>query len=64
MGKEKNIKLAVYCLSLLFVAICFGGSVWLSVVLGDMMSYAMAALFGLGMIWFGINVINIYKEKQ
>lgn len=64
MGKDKNIKLAVYCLSLLFVAICFGVSVWLSVVLGDMMSYAMAALFGLGMIWFGINVINIYKEKQ
>lgn len=64
MINSRYIKLAVYCLSLLFMAICFGVSIWLSVVLADAMSYTMAALFGVGMVWFGINVINIYKEKQ
>ena len=57
-------KLIVYSISLLFMAICFGISVWLSVVLGDAMSYTMAVFFAVGMIWFGINVKNIYKEKQ
>ncbi len=59
-----KMKLIIYSLSLLFVTICFGASVWLSIVLGDTMSYSMAALFGLGIVWFGISVYNIYKEKQ
>lgn len=60
----RQIKLIVFSLSLLFVTICFGVSIWLSVVLGDMLSYAMAGLFGIGIVWFGINVKNIYNEKQ
>ena len=60
----RQIKLIVFSLSLLFVTICFGVSIWLSVVLGDMLSYTMACLFGIGIVWFGINVKNIYNEKQ
>ena len=59
-----NIKKIVFSLSLLFVTVCFIASIWLSVVLGDTMSYLMAALFGVGIIWFGINVKNIFNEKQ
>ena len=60
----RQIKMIVFSLSLLIVTICFGVSIWLSVVLGDMLSYAMASLFGIAVVWFGINVKNIYNEKQ
>ncbi len=60
----RQIKMIVFSLSLLFVTICFGVSIWLSVVLGDMLSYAMTGLFGIAIVWFGINVKNIYNEKQ
>lgn len=60
----RQIKMVVFSLSLLFVTICFGVSIWLSVVLGDMLSYSMAGLFGIAAVWFAVNVKNIYNEKQ
>ncbi len=59
-----KIKKTVFCLSLFFVTVCFVVSLWLITVLGDTMSYAMAALFGVAIVWFGINVKNIFNEKQ
>ncbi len=61
MNKVKKI---VFSLSLFFVIVCFGVSIWLATVLDDTTSYAMATFFGVAVIWFGINVNNIFKEKQ
>lgn len=48
-------------LSLVFIVICFGMSIWLYVVLQDAMSIAIMSIFFVALIWFGHNVRNILK---
>ena len=48
-------------LSLVFIVICFGASIWLYVVLQDTMSMVMMVVFFLALLWFGFNVRNLLK---
>ena len=59
MDKLKKVFMTI---SLVFIVICFGASVWLYSVLQDNMSLTLMVAFFLALIWFGINVRNIYKH--
>lgn len=59
MDKLKKVFMTI---SLVFIVICFGASVWLYSVLQDNMSLVLMVAFFLALIWFGINVRNIYKD--
>lgn len=48
-------------LSLVFIAVCFGASIWLYSVLQDLMSIVFMVVLFVALVWFGINVRNIYK---
>ena len=49
-------------LSLVFIVVCFGASIWLYTVLQDTMSIVIMIVFFLGLVWFGINVRNLLKS--
>lgn len=51
-------------LSLVFIAIGFGASVWLYTVLHDGMSIAMMVIFLIALVWYAFNVRNIFKPKE
>lgn len=59
MDKLKKVFMTI---SLVFIVISFGASVWLYSVLQDNMSLTLMVAFFLALIWFGINVRNIYKN--
>lgn len=59
MDKLKKVFMTI---SLVFIVLCFGASIWLYSVLQDNMSLVMMVAFFLALIWFGINVRNIYKS--
>lgn len=59
MDKLKKVFMTI---SLVFIVICFGACVWLYSVLQDNMSLVLMVAFFLALIWFGINVRNIYKD--
>lgn len=50
-------------LSLVFIAIGFGASVWLYTVLHDSLSIVMMAVFLIALIWYGFNVRNMFKSN-
>jgi len=56
------------CTSLVFVALCFGASVYFSVVLPEndpnvATFYFMTFVFGAALVWFGWNVYGLLKTK-
>lgn len=51
-------------LSLVFIALGFGASVWLYTVLHDTTSIVMMAVFFIALIWYGFNVRNMIKNKE
>ena len=61
MNKLKKI---FFVLSLLFLVLGFGVSVWLYTVLKDVMSMMMMGLLFVAMLWFGYNVVNLLKDKE
>ena len=60
----EKLKKIFMILSLVFIAIGFGASVWLYTVLHDGMSIAMMAIFLIALIWYGVNVRNMLKSKE
>ena len=57
----ERLKKLFMTLSLVFIVVCFGVSIWLYAVLQDTMSVVLMVVFLLALVWFGINVRNIYK---
>ena len=51
-------------LSLVFIIIGFGASVWLYTVLNDTASIVMMTVFFVALIWYGFNVKNILKKNE
>jgi len=57
----EQLKKIFMILSLVFIVLCFGASIWLYVVLQDTMSIVLMVVFLLALIWFGFNVRNMLK---
>ncbi len=49
-------------LSLIFIVVGFGASVWLYTVLHDTTSIVMMAVFLIAMVWYGFNVKSIFRH--
>lgn len=58
----EKLKKIFMVLSLVFIVLCFGASIWLYVVLQDTMSLVMMVVFFLALVWFGFNVRNLLKS--
>ena len=59
----EKLKKLFMILSLVFIAIGFGASVWLYTVLHDSMSIIMMAIFLTALIWYGFNVRNMFNSN-
>lgn len=57
----EKLKKAFMVMSLVFIALCLGASIWLYAVLQDTTSMIVMVVFFLALIWFGFNVRNILK---
>ena len=51
-------------LSLVFILIGFGASIWLYSVLQDTTSIIMMVVFLVALIWFGFNVKSVLKKEE
>ncbi len=51
-------------LSLVFILIGLGASVWLYTVLNDTASIVMMAVFFVALVWYGFNVKNILTKTD
>lgn len=51
-------------LSLVFILIGFGASVWLYMVLKDTASIVMMAVFFVALVWYGFNVKNMLTKTD
>ncbi len=65
----ERAKLITTIISLVFVVLCLGASVYFSVALpsGDpnlSTFYIMDAVFAVAAVWFGFNVRNLLKNKS
>ena len=60
----EKLKKTFMVLSLVFILIGFGASIWLYSVLQDTTSIIMMVLFLVGLIWFGFNVKNHFGEDR
>ena len=59
-----KLKKTFMVLSLVFILIGFGTSVWLYAVLKDTTSIIMMGVFFVALIWYGFNVRNIWKNSE
>ena len=60
----ERLKKIFMILSLIFIAIGFGASVWLYTVLHDSTSIVMMVVFFIALVWYGFNVKNMLKSKE
>ena len=60
----EKLKKAFMVLSLVFIIIGFGASVWLYTVLKDAACVVMMTVFFVALIWYGFNVKNILKKNE
>lgn len=60
----EKLKKAFMVLSLVFILIGFGASVWLYTVLNDTASIVMMAVFFVALVWYGFNVKNILTKTD
>ena len=58
----EKLKKTFMILSLIFIIVGFGASVWLYTVLSDTTSIIMMAVFLIAMVWYGFNVKSILKK--
>jgi hypothetical protein len=58
----EKLKKVFFILSLVFIAIGFGASVWLYTVLHDTTSIITMVAFFLALIWYGWNVRNMIQK--
>lgn len=59
-----NLKKVFMILSLIFIVVGFGASVWLYTVLHDTTSIVMMAVFLIAMVWYGFNVKSILRHDN
>ena len=55
----ERLKKIFMVLSLVFILIGFGASIWLYTVLHDTTSITMMAVFLVALIWYGFNVKSV-----
>ena len=60
----EKLKKTFMILSLIFIIVGFGASVWLYMVLKDTTSIIMMALFLIAMVWYGFNVKSILRKDE
>lgn len=60
MDKLKKILMVT---SLVFIALCFGASVWLYSVLHDTTSIIIMAVLFVALMWYAFNVHNMFKKN-
>lgn len=60
----ERLKKIFMVLSLVFILIGFGASIWLYTVLQDTTSIIIMAVFLLALIWYGFNVKSILKKEE
>lgn len=57
-----NLSKLMMWLSFVLVIICFGASLWMAFVLKDNMSYMMAGIFFIAIIWIALNLRSLKKK--
>lgn len=57
-----NLSKLMMWLSFVFVIICLGASLWMAFVLKDTMSYMMAGIFFIAIIWTALNLRSLKKK--
>ena len=60
----ERLKKIFMVLSLVFILIGFGASIWLYTVLRDTTSIIMMAVFLVALIWYGFNVKSVMKGNN
>ena len=60
----ERLKKIFMVLSLVFILIGFGVSIWLYTVLRDTTSIIMMAVFLVALIWYGFNVKSVLKGNN
>lgn len=60
----EKLKKLFMVLSLVFILIGFGASIWLYSVLQDTTSIIMMVVFLVALIWFGFNVKSVLKKEE
>ena len=60
----ERLKKIFMVLSLVFILIGFGASIWLYTVLRDTTSIIMMAVFLVALIWYGFNVKRVLKGNN
>ncbi|MDO5761575.1 MAG: hypothetical protein Q4P12_02825 [Bacteroidales bacterium] len=60
----ERLKKIFMVMSLVFIVLCFGASVWLYSVLKDSTSMVIMAVLFVAMIWYALNVRSIFKKEE
>lgn len=58
----EKLKKTFMILSLVFIIVGFGASVWLYTVLRDTTSIIMMVVFLIAMVWYGFNVKSLLNK--
>ena len=60
----EKLKKTFMILSLIFIIVGFGASVWLYTVLSDTTSIIMMVVFLIAMVWYGFNVKSLFGKND
>lgn len=60
----ERLKKIFMVMSLVFIVLCFGASVWLYSVLKDSTSMVIMEVLFVAMIWYALNVRSIFKKEE
>ena len=60
----ERIKKIFMVMSLVFIALCFGASVWLYSVLMDSTSMIIMAVLFIALIWSALNVRSAFRKDE
>lgn len=60
----ERLKRIFMILSLVFIIMGFGASIWLYTVLKDATTMVMMAVFFVALIWYGFNVKSLLKKTD
>lgn len=60
----QKLQKTLMILSLIFLVICLGASIWAASVSGDSSLYMFAVVFLLAIVWFSITIYKSFKKKD
>lgn len=60
----QKLQKTLMILSLIFLVICLGASIWAAIVLTDSALYMFAVIFLLAIVWFSITIYKSFKKKD